>query len=372
MKVLVAMDAYHGIISSYDANRFVEEAVASHIEHADIVQVPLFNGRHELLEAVFLWRSGTQYHIDIHDAQMCPVTAVYGQTDDGLTVIEAGQFLQAEVPAIQQTSYGLGEVINHALDNNARHFVIAVGGTQVFDGGAGMLQALGVRFYNDEGEQVDMRQGARQIKYIRRIDVSGLREDIYQARIQILSDFDSHLYGKKSEVIQRYEALGMPCEAAVEIDNLLWYFSELFKNNLRIALGAVTRGGAGGGIAAVAQALLGGEIVTSHVLVDQIMGLDELVKHADLIIFGEGINEQEQHVETSSLRIAELAQQYQKTCIAICGTSDKFSRFEALGVTGMFNTFIEMPESYPSFKVGIQLRNYTIQAIKLLEAELSY
>lgn len=53
MKVLVAMDEFNGIISSYQANRYVEEAVASQIEKADIVQVPLFNGRHELMDSVF-------------------------------------------------------------------------------------------------------------------------------------------------------------------------------------------------------------------------------------------------------------------------------------------------------------------------------
>ncbi|UXR72026.1 MULTISPECIES: glycerate kinase [unclassified Staphylococcus] len=367
MKVLVAMDAYQGILSSYDANRFVEEAVASQIENADIVQVPLFNGRHELLEATLLWHSGTQYQIDIHDAQMRPITASYGQIESGLTVIEASQFLTADVKPIQQTSFGLGEVLNHALDQGMKHVAISVGGTQVLDGGAGMLQALGVRFYNDEGDQVDMRQGASQIKYIRRIDVSELRDDIYDARIQILSDFESHLYGKKSEISQRFEEVGMTHDEAVEIDNLLWYYSELFKNNLRIVLGPVERGGAGGGIAAVSKALLGAEIVTSHVLVDQIMGLDQLIQQADLIIFGEGVNEQDQLIETSSLRIAELAQQYDKTSIAICGTSDKFARFESLGVTGMFNTFIEMPKTFPDFKLGIQLRNYVIQAIKLLK-----
>ena len=61
MKVLVAMDEFNGIISSYQANRYVEEAVASQIEKADIVQVPLFNGRHELMDSVFLWQSGTKY-----------------------------------------------------------------------------------------------------------------------------------------------------------------------------------------------------------------------------------------------------------------------------------------------------------------------
>lgn len=366
MKVLVAVDAYQGIISSYEANRYVEEAVASQIESADIVQVPLFNGRHELLEATLLWHSGTQYQIDVHDAQMRPVTATYGQTDTGLTVIEASQFLTADVPPIQQTSYGLGEMINAALDQGTNHIAVSVGGTHVFDGGAGMLQALGVHFYNDDGEEVDMRQGVGQIKHIRRIDVSELRDDLYDARIQVLSDFDSHFYGKKSEILQRYTEVSITYEEAVEIDNLLWYFSELFKSNLHITLAPIKRGGAGGGIAAISTALLGAEIVTSHILVDQIMGLEQLVQQANLIIFGEGLNEQDQLIETSSLRIAELAQQYDKKSIAICGTTDKFAQFEALGVTGMFNTFIEMPKTYTDFKLGVQLRNYTIQAIKLL------
>ena len=50
MKVLVAMDEFNGIISSQSV---CKEAVASQIEKADIVQVPLFNGRHELMDSVF-------------------------------------------------------------------------------------------------------------------------------------------------------------------------------------------------------------------------------------------------------------------------------------------------------------------------------
>ncbi|QLK85518.1 glycerate kinase [Staphylococcus sp. 17KM0847] len=370
MKVLVAMDEFSGIISSYDANRFIEEAVASQVKDADIVQVPLFNGRHELLNAVFLWHSGTQYRMNIHNPNMEPIEAVYGRTDKGLGVIEAEQFLVSDEPIPTQTSYGLGEVIGHALDKGVRHLAISVGGTSVFDGGAGMLQALGVRFYDDEGRSVDMREGAEKIKYIRRIDVSQMRDDLQTCQLQILSDFDCNVYGKNSEIMQRYEEMGISRDTAVEIDNLLWYFSELFKNNLHIALGPVERGGAGGGIAAVAQALMNAEIITSHALVDQIMGLDTLIQQADLIIFGEGINEKDQQIETSSLRIAELANQYHKVSIAICGTSDKFNYFENMQVTGMFNTFTEMPKAYPDFKMGIQLRQYTTQALKLLQAQI--
>ncbi|MEJ7207594.1 glycerate kinase, partial [Staphylococcus epidermidis] len=88
-----------------------------------------------------------------------------------------------------------------------------------------------------------------------------------------------------------YPMLGMTQNEAAEIDNLVWYFSELFKSELRVTIGPIERGGAGGGIAAVLKGLYQAEILTSHELVDQITHLEDLVQQADLIIFGEGLNE---------------------------------------------------------------------------------
>ena len=95
--------------------------------------------------------------------------------------------------------------------------------------------------------------------------------------------------------------------------------------------------------------------------------MESLIQQADLIIFGEGVNEEDQILETTTIRIAELSTKYDKPAIAICATSDKFDQFESLGVTAMFNTFIEMPESFTDFKMGIQIRHYTVQALKLLQ-----
>ncbi|MEJ7255223.1 glycerate kinase, partial [Staphylococcus epidermidis] len=90
------------------------------------------------------------------------------------------------------------------------------------------------------------------------------------------------------------------------------YFSELFKSELRVTIGPVERGGAGGGIAAVLKGLYQAEILTSHELVDQITHLEDLVQQADLIIFGEGLNERDQLLETTTLRIADLTEKHHK------------------------------------------------------------
>ncbi len=369
MKVLVAMDEFNGIISSYQANRYVEEAVASQIEKADIVQVPLFNGRHELMDSVFLWQSGTKYRVVAHDADMNEVEAVYGITDNGMTIIEGNLFLKGQRPIIERTSYGLGEIILDAIENGAEHLIISLGAIGSFDGGAGMLQALGAKFYDDEAQEIDVTQGSRVLKYIRRIDVSQVNPKLKDMRIQLMSDFDSKLYGKNSEIMQTYENYQILHQEAAEIDNLIWYLSEMFKAELKIALGPIQRGGAGGGIAAVLNGLYDAEIMTSHELVDQITHLESLIQQADLIIFGEGVNEQDQILETTTVRLAELATKYNKPSIAICATDDKFDLFESMGVTAMFNTFIEMPQSFTDFKMGIQIRHYTVQAIKLLKTQ---
>lgn len=371
MKVLVAMDEFNGIISSYQANRYVEEAVASQIETADVVQVPLFNGRHELLDSVFLWQSGQKYRIPVHDADMNETEGGYGQTDTGMTVIEGNLFLKGHKPITERTSFGLGEMMKHALDNEANHIVISLGGIDSFDAGAGMLQALGAAFYDDEGRIVDMRKGAGLIKYIRRIDMSKLHPKLAGTRIQVMSDFSSRLYGKQSEIMQTYGAHQLNHNQAAEIDNLIWYFSELLKSELKVAIGPVERGGAGGGIAAVLNGLYQAEILTSHALVDQLTHLEDLVKQADLIIFGEGLNENDQLLETTTLRIAELCHKHQKISIAICATAEKFDLFESQGVTAMFNTFIDMPESYTDFKMGLQIRHYTVQSLKLLKTQFN-
>ncbi|WP_353418791.1 glycerate kinase [Staphylococcus warneri] len=369
MKVLVAMDEFNGIISSYQANRYVEEAVASQIEKADIVQVPLFNGRHELMDSVFLWQSGSKYRVAAHDADMNEVEAIYGQTDSGMTIIEGNLFLNGQKPIQERTSYGLGEILHAALDNDAKHIIISLGGIGSFDGGAGMLQALGAKFYDDEANLVDVTKGAHVIKYIRRLDFSGIHPKLAEANIQVMSDFSSRLYGKQSEIMQMYPMLGMTQNEAAEIDNLVWYFSELFKSELRVTIGPIERGGAGGGIAAVLKGLYQAEILTSHELVDQITHLEDLVQQADLIVFGEGLNERDQLLETTTLRIADLTEKHHKTSIAICATDDKFDLFEGKGVTAMFNTFIDMPESYTDFKMGLQIRHYTVQALKLLKTQ---
>ncbi|WP_207392932.1 hypothetical protein, partial [Escherichia coli] len=86
------------------------------------------------------------------------------------------------------------------------------------------------------------------------------------------------MYGKESEIMQVYKLLEISREEAATIDNLVWYFSEILKNETRTVTSTVERGGAGGGIAAVLAALYNTEVLTSHSLVNQITHLENLIE----------------------------------------------------------------------------------------------
>ena len=56
------------------------------------------------------------------------------------------------------TTYGVGEMILHALENGCRDFIIGIGGSATNDGGIGMLKALGFEFLDENGlDEIDRR-----------------------------------------------------------------------------------------------------------------------------------------------------------------------------------------------------------------------
>lgn len=373
MRVLVAMDEFDSILSSYHANRFVEEAIKSQFNEADIVQVPLFNGQREVIDSVLLWQSGTKYSVDHHDAYMRPKSSSYVVTEKDIIVIEAGNVLTSSediIKPLETSSFGLGEVILEALNEDSNEILISVGDVASYDGGLGMLQALGANFFDAEGSFIDVSQGAKQIKYIRTIDLYDLDKRLKDKNIKVITDFESKYYGKNSRIMKEQASNQIAIEDAVSIDNALWYISELFKSQHRILLGKEERGGSGSGLAALFNCLWDAQLVTGGDVVNELTYLDKLIEQADLIVFGEGLKPNQQLLETTSVRIAELCNKYQKVNIAICATDEKFDQYLEQDVTAMYKVFNKDQYSMSDLELGIALRHLTTQSLRLLKANI--
>lgn len=67
------------------------------------------------------------------------------------------------------TTYGVGELIRKALDAGCTKIIIGCGDSGTSDGGAGMLQALGVRLLDAEGMELPKADGGRALSRLDRI-----------------------------------------------------------------------------------------------------------------------------------------------------------------------------------------------------------
>lgn len=95
------------------------------------------------------------------------------------------------------TTYGTGELISKALDAGYREFILAIGGSATLDGGAGMLQALGMRLLDEAGE--DVSWGGALDKIVT-IDNRGWDPRIAESRFLIASDVQNPLIGPEGAV----------------------------------------------------------------------------------------------------------------------------------------------------------------------------
>jgi glycerate kinase len=250
------------------------------------------------------------------------VDAFYGEAG-GIAVIEmaAASGLEGVPPDLRDprtaTSRGTGELIRAALDAGARRFVLGVGGSATNDGGAGMLQALGVRLLDADGR--DLGPGGAELARLDRIDASGLDPRVREAEFRIACDVDNPLVGPRGASAVFGPQKGATPAMVAQLDAALAHYAEVIRRDLDEDIAQSPGAGAGGGIAAAMVVFLEGQLKPGVEIVLDAVGLDAAVRDADLVVTGEGrIDGQTVHGKTP-MGVANVARRHGKPVVAIGG-----------------------------------------------------
>jgi glycerate kinase len=164
--------------------------------------------------------------------------------------------------------------------------VLGIGGSATTDGGAGMLQALGVRLTGDDGQEIG--RGGAALADLAAIDASGLDLRLADVRILVASDVDNPLLGPSGAA-----AVFGPQKGAAENDiAVLEAALARWAAMTRSATGRDVAGqpgaGAAGGMGFAALAYLDARLVPGAQLILDLVGFDDALAGADLVITGEG------------------------------------------------------------------------------------
>lgn len=324
-KIVIAPDSFKESLSAMDVAKAIEAGFREIYSQAHYVCVPMADGGEGTVEAMVAATGGQIITTPVTAPLGNKVDGFFGLLGDGETAVvemAAASGLHL-VPAAQRdpritTSYGTGELILAALERGVTAVIIGIGGSATNDGGAGMMQALGARFLDDEGHE--LAPGGAALARLARLDLSALDPRLAQVSVTVACDVDNPLCGEKGASAVFGPQKGATPEMVSELDTALRRFGEQLEAATGKTIISAPGAGAAGGMGAALLGMLNAELRPGIEIVIESLGLAQAVRDADLVITGEGrLDSQSIHGKTP-IGVARVAKQFQRPVVAIAGS----------------------------------------------------
>jgi len=323
MKVVVAPGSYKGSLTPSQAATAMARGVLRAAPGATVTALPMADGGEGTVQALVDATGGCLRLGEVTGPLGQPVRAAFGLAPDGATAyIEmaaaSGLTLvpEAQRSPLTASTYGTGELIRAALDAGCRRLIVGIGGSATNDGGAGALQALGLRILDAGGSEVGA--GGGELVRAVRLDAGGLDPRLARVEITVACDVDNPLCGPQGAAAVFGPQKGATPEVVGRLDQALAHWGDLLRRDLGRDVAALPGAGAAGGLGAGLLAL-GARLRPGIELVMAACDLPGKLAGADLLLTGEGrIDFQTAHGKTP-VGVARAARVLGVPVIAIAG-----------------------------------------------------
>lgn len=325
MKIVIAPDSYKESLSALEVATAIESGFREIFPTAEYVKLPVADGGEGTVEAMVAATCGRIVNVAVKGPLGEAVDGFYGLSgDEQCAFIEMAAASGLElVPAAQRdplvtTSWGTGELIRHALDSGVKHIIIGIGGSATNDGGAGMVQALGAKLLDKQGQQIG--PGGAALETLASIDVRELDKRLADCRIEVACDVTNPLTGKEGASAIFGPQKGATPKMIARLDQALGHYAKLIARDLDVEVLNLAGGGAAGGMGAGLFAFCGAELRRGIEIVTEALSLDAHVADADLVITGEGRIDSQTINGKVPVGVASVAKRYNVPVIGIAGS----------------------------------------------------
>lgn len=290
MRILVAPDSFKGSLSALEVCGIVKSALESSLSGCEVDCIPVADGGEGTADSFVFACGASVVEAEVAAPDFKKVKAHYAVMGN-TAVIETAQasglpLAYGRNDPVKATSYGSGELILNALDKGCRDIILGIGGSATTDGGIGCLTALGVRFLDESGADVD--PNGMGMSKVKSIDVSGVDSRIADCKFTVLCDVENPLYGENGAAYVYAPQKGADAQAIEFLDSALRNYERAVKSSFGVDFAADKGSGAAGGMGYGFRVFLGATLKSGAKTVLDICGFDERALKADVIITGEG------------------------------------------------------------------------------------
>jgi glycerate kinase len=291
MRIVVAMDSFKGSLTAERACKVVAESIVSVVPAAEIIVKPMADGGEGTAQAMLAAGNGQWIEKmvtgPLPDMQVRAGFAWFAGENLAVVEMATASGLQLLSPRrrnpLETTTYGTGQLITAAIDYGAQRILLAVGGSATVDGGTGAAVAMGWRFLDKHGKEIEL--GGGQLLQIDRIIPPAHPSPV---PIEVLCDVDNPLCGEQGAAKVYGPQKGATQEMVVVLEAGLEHLAILVQKQLGYDIANLPGAGAAGGLAAGAVAFMGAKLVRGIETVISWTRLDQAVARADWVITGEG------------------------------------------------------------------------------------
>ena len=322
---LLAPDSFKESMTAEQACAAMQRGIVKALPDAQFIYVPMADGGEGTVDALVAARNGRKVELDVSGPFIQQkVQGYFGLIENdqtaviemalanGIHLIESSQ----RNPLLTST-LGTGEIIKAALELGVSKIIIGLGGSVTNDAGAGMAQALGAKFLDENGQAVQV--GGGQLDQIQSIDLSQLDPRLKSTEIVIASDVNNPLCGENGASHVFAPQKGGTSEMVATLDRNLKYFADLVAQHIGQDFQDIAGAGAAGGLGFGLMAFAGAKIRSGVEIVIEETGLSEKIDQADYVFTGEGGIDFQTKFGKTPFGVAQVAKRFNKPVIAFAG-----------------------------------------------------
>lgn len=321
MKIGVAANAFKGSLDAIEATEAIARGFEKSRLNCEVLRMPLADGGDGTLAVMLAQAGSTRHTVEVQNPLGEPIQADYGFLADGQTaVIEMARasglaILGGRKDALHATTYGTGQLMQHAISQGATRIILGVGGSATTDGGAGALQALGIELLDKQGSPIGY--GGNALSDLHTVKPN---EALKNTEILILCDVDNPPLGEHGSAAVFAPQKGASPEQVEILEQKLAHFFTVIANQTGSDVRQLKGGGAAGAIAGGLAALTGAKLVPGAETLIEFLGYREKIAQCQVMVTGEGqLDTQTAHGKAPAV-IAQYAANYEIPTIAIAGS----------------------------------------------------
>ncbi|MBI4748017.1 MAG: glycerate kinase [Acidobacteria bacterium] len=316
MNILIAPNAFKGTLTALEAAQAMQRGVTQSLPEAECSVFPMADGGSGTIDALLAIHGGTRIQAMVSGPLGNPVQAEFAVLGDHQTaVVEMAQASglklvpESDRDPFRTTSFGTGELLLRAVEIGASTIILGIGDTATIDGGAGLLQALGVSLTDAQGQELP--PGNTPLAALSYIKLDKLDSRLRHIPLLIACDVQHQLSGPQGAVYVFGPQKGArPQDLPVLEANLT-----RLADHLERATGKPYRNlpgsGAAGGIGGTLVSVLDARLVSGSSLLIKSRLFQDALSHADLVLTGEGSLDQQSLAGKGPWAVAQAAKAQQ-------------------------------------------------------------